>query len=185
MTKVFLKKVFLKKYLIFIASFMAIGIGADEFKDFPVDSVIHLRKNTNNNQVHYAVKVDDDCRPLLKKPILGYWLMLENGGNETEKLRFWEQPGYGVRQPKEVHRGETDGYFDFRIRGVPERLIRVESFQVNGECRARAFTEIANGRALFEYIAITVSGWANVHKVEIFGRSTEGEAVSEITFQKE
>ena len=78
-----MKKVFLNKFWILIASFIVIGSSADEIKNFPVDSVIHLRKNTNNNQVHYAVKVDDNCRPLLKKPVLGYWLMLENGKNET------------------------------------------------------------------------------------------------------
>ena len=173
------------KVLAFIVAFMMIGADANPPESFPVDSVIHLRKNTNDNQVHYAVQVDDSCRPVSQNPIRAYWRMLELGENETDELRFWEQPGYGVRQPDRVHRGETDGHFDFRIRGVPERLIRVESFRLNGECRARAFTEIANSRAIFAYIEITVSGWANVHQVKIFGISPDGNDVSEVTYQDE
>ena len=103
----------------------------------------------------------------------------------AEKLRFWEIPGYGVKQPQDVHHGEADGYFDFQIRGVPERLIRMETFQVDGQCRARALTDIVDGKAVLEYILITVSGWANVHQVEIFGISAGGQPVNEITFQKD
>ncbi len=182
---VFVKSDSSSPVLAIIVSVMMLGSHSDAAKTFSVDSIIHLRKNTNNNQVHYAVRVDDACRPLSKNPIRAYWRMLEIGENETENLRFWEQPGYGVTQPERVHLGETNGYFDFRIRGVPERLIRVESFRTNGECRARASTNIADGRAIFEYIVISVSGWANIHRVEIFGISSDGENVSEITFQED
>lgn len=156
---------------------------ASSDRSFAVESVIHLRKNTNGNQVHYAVRVDEACRPRAADPVYPYWRMLETSEVETEDLRFWERPGYGVVQPEDVHRGISEGHFDFRIRGVPERLIRVETFRSGGVCRARAYTEIRGGRAIFEYIEITVSGWANVHRVEIFGISSDGESVSEITFE--
>jgi hypothetical protein len=171
--------------LVVILSLMMIGADPELPKSFSVDSVLHLRKSTNHNQVHYAVRVDEACRPFPEDPVRAYWRMLEIGENETEELRFWEQPGYGVRQPGAVVRGDTGGHFDFQIRGVPERLIRVESFRSKGECRARAFTQIAQGRALFEYIAISVSGWANVHLVEIFGTASDGKAVREVTFRED
>ncbi len=148
------------------------------------DSVIHLSKNTNRNQVHYAVKVDEDCQPLTKKPMAPYWRMLEKGENETARIMFWEQPGYGVTQPETVEQSGSGGSFDFNIRGVPSRIIRLETFDQDGQCGARAFTQINDREALFTRIEIDVSGWANVHRVEIFGIDVEsGEPVNEITHQ--
>lgn len=91
--------------------------------DFPVNSVVHLSKNTNNNQVHYGVDVDADCRPATRRPVNVYWLMLENGPEVLEGLRLWEQPGYGVRQPEEITYTEYGGRFHFRIRGVPGKEV--------------------------------------------------------------
>ncbi len=171
------------KYVVFFLLFFSFNLCADEPVHFSTDSVIHLRKNTNNNQVHYEVRVDESCRPLKRKPVRAYWLMLEKGIDQTEKIRFWERPGYGVRQPRTVQWVEGGGNFEFRIRGVPERVITLETFSTTEGCRARATIMINGERALFEWIEIDVSGWANVHRVEIFGRSiTSGEAVREITF---
>ena len=96
----------------------------------------------------------------------------------------WEQPGYGVKQPKEINRNEHGGSFTFHVRGVPERKIRLETFMADNRCRARAMTTIADEDAVFQRIEIDVSGWANVHRVEIFGISVEsGKPVREITHQ--
>ena len=46
---------------------LAAAAGAAELPHQPLDSVVHLTKNTNGNQVHYGVRVDDKCRPLAKK----------------------------------------------------------------------------------------------------------------------
>ena len=146
------------------------------------DSVIYLTKNTNRNQVHYGVHVDAQCRPLARKPVYAYWRMLEEGDDARATLMFWEQPGYGVKQPRDISREDDSGSFEFTIRGVPERRLRLETFAVDGACRARAYTRIAEQDALFQRIDIRVSGWANVHRVEIFGVGLEnGLPVSEIT----
>jgi len=146
-----------------------------------VDSVIHLRKNTNNNQVHYAVQVDSQCRPLDRRTVRAYWRMLEDGPDITEALMLWERPGYGVRQPSSIAKHETGGEFEFRIRGVEDRLIRIQVFKEAETCRARSFTTINGNEVIFEHIEIEVSGWANVHRVEIFGLDVLGQTVSEIT----
>jgi hypothetical protein len=150
-------------------------------QDYPVDSVVHLRKNTNSNQVHYGVSVDGNCKPVAPRPMKAYWLMLEKGPQITEDLRLWEQPGYGVRQPEQLEQSETGGRFLFFIRGVPEKQIELETFAADTGCRARAFTQINNERLVLERIEIEVSGWADVSKVEIFGIDADGNPVSEIT----
>jgi hypothetical protein len=112
--------------------------------------------------------------------------MYEKGPEERARIMFWEQPGYGVRQPKSVQRADGGGHFEFTIRGVPERRIEMETFTLGSSCRARAYIEIDGQRAVFSKIAIVVSGWANVHRVEIFGsRVSDGSSVSEITHQDE
>jgi hypothetical protein len=145
-------------------------------------SVIFLSKNTNRNQVHYGVQLDDRCQPEGNNPVLAYWRMLELGTEVTEGLKLWERPGYGVRQPKSIARSGEGGNFLFAIRGVPDQEIRLETFSTPAGCRARALTTIAGQEAVFQRIEIEVSGWANIHKVEIFGVATAtGLGVSEIT----
>ena len=74
--------------------------------------------------------------------------------------------------------------FDLVIRGVPERTIGLQTFATDAGCGARAFTRIDGVEAQLLRIDIEVSGWANVHKVEIHGiRAEDGQTVSEITHQ--
>ena len=141
------------------------------------DSVIYLTKNTNGNQVHYGVKLEEDCTPSGKKPVYAYWRMLEKGHSEQAGLMFWEQPGYGVKQSR-----NDEEELAFVIRGVPERSIRLETHAREEGCAVRAYTMIDGVEALFQRIDIEVSGWANVHRVEIHGLNpVDGSPVSEVT----
>lgn len=141
------------------------------------DSVIYLTKNTNGNQVHYGVKLEEDCSPSGKNPVYAYWRMLEKGPSEQARLMFWEQPGYGVKQSR-----NDEDELAFVIRGVPERSIRLETLAGEEGCVVRAYTMIGGKEALFQRIDIEVSGWANVHRVEIHGLNPDdGSPVSEVT----
>src|SRR5690348_6852763 len=62
----------------------------------PVSSVFYLAKSENKNQVHYAVRVDDRCRPVGAAPVYGYWRDLEVGPSATSRLLQHEQPAYGL-----------------------------------------------------------------------------------------
>jgi Domain of unknown function (DUF4833) len=157
---------------------------AAELQPRATDSVLSLTKNTNSNQVHYGVHVDEQCRPLKKMPAYAYWRMLEKGPDERAKIMFWEQPGYGVEQPDAVHQSTNAGQFLLMIRGLPERPIELHTMSSEGECGALGFTTIANQRAQIERIDIEVSGWANVHRIEIHGLSTrDGQPLSEVVHQ--
>jgi len=157
---------------------------ADGFS-YETDSVVFLTKNTNANQVHYGVRVDESCRPVRRRPVQVYWRMLEKGPDETAGLMIWERPGYGVRQPRDIRHGTDSGSFDFVIRGVAKRKLTMETFATDDGCRARVTTVIAGQQAVFERIDIEVSGWANVHRVEIFGLDiASGDAVSEVIRQQ-
>jgi len=172
------------KRLIFCLVLLPAPVSAAEEVSFDTESVVFLTKNTNSNQVHYGVRVDQNCRPVKRKPLRVFWLMLEKGPAETAGLMFWERPGYGVRQPKQVHQDTDSGNFEFVIRGVPERALTMQTFTSAAGCRARVTTRIADQEAVLQRIDIEVSGWANVHKVEIFGLSLiDGKPLNEITHQ--
>ena len=168
---------------------LLVSINAQAATELPFhapDSVIFLTKNTNNNQVHYGVELDEQCLPIGRSPVYAYWRMLEKGERETSKLMFWERPGYGVRQPQEMELGENSAKFEFFIRGVPEQKIRIETFAVKSDhCGARAFTLMNDREALFQRIDINVSGWANIHRVEIHGIDAQTlDPLTEVTLEE-
>ena len=175
----------MKDLLLVLCCALAFAAAADELPKHDLDSVIFLTKNTNKNQVHYGVRVDEHCRPLEDEPVYAYWRNLEEGPDERSGLMFWEEPGYGLVQPKQVERSEKSGSLQLVIRGVPEHTIKLDTFTTEEGCAARAFTHINGSNAVLERIDINVSGWATVNKIEIFGVSaSDGQMVSEITHQK-
>jgi hypothetical protein len=174
----------MRSLIVALASLVCLATEAKDLPVRPLDSVLFLTKNTNNNQVHYGVNVDKQCRPAVEDPVYAYWRMLEEGPDERDKLKFWEQPGYGVRQPEKVDLNTDSGSLALVIRGVPEHKIRLETFSSELGCRARAITGISGEEAILLRIDIDVSGWADVHKVEIHGISLHsGLEVSEVTHQ--
>lgn len=60
-----------------------------------VQSIFHIAKSENRNQVHYGAHVDEACRPIGAAPIYAYWRMFERSPTRTEALLDREQPGYG------------------------------------------------------------------------------------------
>lgn len=174
----------MRSLIVALACTACLATEAEELPVRPLDSVVFLTKNTNNNQVHYGVNVDRQCRPSEEDPVYAYWRMLEEGPDAQDELKFWEQPGYGVRQPEEVERNTDSGSLALVIRGVPDHKIRLETFTSDRGCRARAITSISGEEAILLRIDIEVSGWATVHKVEIHGTSlSSGLEVSEVTHQ--
>ena len=174
----------MRSLIVALACMVCLATRAEELPVRPLDSVVFLTKNTHNTPVHYGVNVDTQCRPTDEDPVSAYWRMLEEGPDERDELKFWEQPGYGVRQPEEVDRNADSGSLALVIRGVPDHKIRLETFTSDRGCQARAITGISGEEAILLRIDIEVSGWANVHKVEIHGISfSSGLEVSEVTHQ--
>src|SRR4029078_2517058 len=44
-------------------------------------SVFFIQRNKNRNEVHYAISLDENCRPKGDEPMTNYWLRLEDGPN--------------------------------------------------------------------------------------------------------
>src|SRR5262245_27239294 len=127
---------------------------AEGLPSAPIDSVFHIAKSENRNQVHYAVSVDSLCRPRGGAPGSGYWRELEEGPNVTDTLREHQQRAYGLTKPREITVGEHGGDVLLSLRALPERRLLITTFREGDRCRARAFTRINGQPALLTSIYV-------------------------------
>ncbi len=145
-----------------------------------VGSVFHIAKSENKNQVHYAVRVDAQCRPLGTHPVYGYWRDFEDGPRATSQLLSHEQPAYGLTEPRYVKRSEAGGEVRIGLRGFPDRPLLIMTFREGAACRARAFTSIAGKPALLQSIYVELGLLFSVDEVIVRGlRVADGKPVKE------
>jgi hypothetical protein len=146
----------------------------------PIQSIFHIAKSENKNQVHYAVKVDAACKPLGARPIYGYWRDLEVGPSAMSPLLDHEQRAYGLNDPRSIT--QLDDFAEIRVslRAFPERPLVVRVFRAQGRCVARAFTQIGAQPALLSSIYIDLGFLFSVNYVIVRGvRVQDGRAVQE------
>lgn len=147
---------------------------------FVVPSVFHIEKSENRNQVHYAVRIDGQCRPLGKAPVYGYWRDLEKGPRATSQLLDHEQSAYGLTAPRFIHVLPSGGEIRIGLRGFPDREITIETFASEGRCRARARTSIAGHDAVLQSIYVKLGFLFSVEYVLMHGVAvSDGKPVQE------
>jgi Domain of unknown function (DUF4833) len=146
-----------------------------------VQSVFHIAKSENKNQVHYAVQVDADCRPTGKRPVYGFWRDLELGQRAVSSLLKHEQPAYGLGEPRFVRVHETGGgEVRVSLRGFPDRPLTVETFKVGKGCGARALTTIQGQVAMLTSIYVEIGFLCSVDYAIVRGlRVSDGSPVQE------
>lgn len=109
-----------------------------------IPSVFHISKNDNGNQVHYGIRLNQNCLPMGNKPVYVYWRK-ENGA--TGELMQLEEPGYGIFSQSVSGQRVEIILNAFQNRGI-QKLITVRSVKLNnGSCQASAFTRI-NGKPM-------------------------------------
>ncbi len=142
------------------------------------ESVFHIDRNKNRNQVHYGVRVDEQCRPVPPEPIYNYWLRREEDPVETRPLSFFQQVAYGF-QKQQI---ESDGRIEVRLRALPDRQIVVRTAPVDGKCKAETFLTIDGKQAYLDKVFVFAEeGFLTptVRYIELFGRTNDGLAVYE------
>lgn len=144
----------------------------------PPDSVFHIDRNKNRNQVHYGVRVDAECRPTGEEPVYNYWLRLEDGPAKTQPLKFFQQMAYGFRS-QEI---QSDGRVDVRLRAIPTRLLTIRTTAVGGACKAEAFMTIDGKDAYLDKVFVYADEGLflpTVRYIELGGHTNEGHTVYE------
>lgn len=142
------------------------------------DSVFHIDRNKNRNQVHYGVRVDADCKPVGDEPVYNYWLRVENDPPVTQPVKFFQQAAYGFSRQNI----EKDGRIEVRLRALPDRQIVVRLTVVDSLCKAGAFLTIDGVEAHLEKVFVFADEGLflpSVRYIELFGRSNDGHSVYE------
>lgn len=142
------------------------------------DSVFHIDRNKNRNQVHYGVHLDEQCRPVGAEPVYNYWLKREKDPPEIRPLSYFQQAAYGF-QKQEI---ESDGRIEIRLRALPDRQLVVRVAAVGGACKAETFLTIDGKQAYLEKVFVFAEDGVfvpTVRYIELFGRSNDGLTVYE------
>jgi hypothetical protein len=142
------------------------------------ESVFHIDRNKNRNQVHYGIHVDANCKPVGDEPVYNYWLRLENDTPVTQPVKFFQQAAYGFRRQNI----EKDGRIEVRLRALPDRQIVMRLTVVGGACKAGAFLTINGVEAHLEKVFVFADEGLflpSVRYIELFGRSNDGHSVYE------
>jgi hypothetical protein len=146
----------------------------------PTSSVFHIAKSENRNQVHYGIKVDEQCRPRGDKPVYGYWRDYEDGPKATSPLLDREQSAYGLTRPRKIELGEAGGKVHIGLRGFPDRKLEIQTFRGKSSCRAWAMTLINRHAAVLGSIYVELGFLFSIDYVLLKGvRISDGSALSE------
>jgi hypothetical protein len=142
------------------------------------DSVFHIDRNKNRNQVHYGVHVDEHCQPVGDEPVYNYWLRREENPPVVQPLKYIQQAAYGF-QKQNI---ESDGRIEVRLRALPDRQLVVRVASVGGGCKAETFMTIDGKQAYLDKVFVFAEEGIllpTVRYIELFGRSNDGLAVYE------
>jgi hypothetical protein len=142
------------------------------------ESVFHIDRNKNRNQVHYGVHLDDRCRPVGAEPVYNYWLRREENPPVVQPLKYFQQAAYGF-QKQNI---EADGRIEVRLRALPDRQLVIRIASVGGGCKAETFMTIDGKQAYLDKVFVFAEEGIllpTVRYIELFGRSNDGLAVYE------
>lgn len=148
-------------------------------------SLFSISKSENRNQVVYAVRVDNACRPVGEAPVHAYWRMLERGPSATEPLLSREERAYGmVSQETAPVAGSGERVVRLRLRAVPDRTIVVHTARIAEACTASATATVAaKPVSLFNVHARLRRLFFGVESLTLSGREAESGAVTQETLQ--
>jgi hypothetical protein len=135
-----------------------------------------ISKSENRNQVVYAVRVDEACRPAGQSPVHAYWQNLEVGPNAESPLLFIEQPAYGLAS-QEALSGDA---VKVRLRALPDRPIVVHTQHTESGCMATATATVSSRPVALYNVYARLRRIFGVESVTISGREAGGAIVQEV-----
>lgn len=134
-----------------------------------VDAV-RIEKSANRNQVLYGVRVTEDCVPAGHEPVRARWRLYEKPGAPEEPLLDREEFVYGVAHQRVVSRTAASGMVEFAVRALPERPIRVRTYQDGGRCGAVAIVAVQGSAARLERVFIQQGTFFGIDYVMLSGK---------------
>lgn len=133
-----------------------------------VETVFHVQKSENRNQVHYGIHLDASCSPIGATPVYGYWRDFEDGPGARSELLSREEPAYGIGA-QHVRRTEAGATVRIRMRAFASRVITIDVSRGPSGCSARAVVTISGQRARLDHIFAQI-GFYSIDHIVLHGR---------------
>ncbi len=151
------------------------------FGPHDVRSVFHVEKSENQNQVHYAIRLDRLCRPIDDNPVFAYWRRFKRGVRVDEPLEGLGRRVYGASDDQQVISHARGGYVNMYVRAVKQVPIDISVQQTNSGCQAVATTSIRGERARLSHAFLQLTRFGlGVSYIDVFGeRLRDGARVRE------
>ncbi|MEG4575276.1 DUF4833 domain-containing protein [Microcoleus sp. N3A4] len=116
-----------------------------------ISSVFYISKNDNDNQIHYGIRLNQNCLPEGSNPVYVYWVR-EN--KTTGNLLSVEEPAYGISSQSVSGENVEVILRFFQNRGI-QKPISFKIFKLNnGTCKAQAFARINSSQKQLSNIHI-------------------------------
>lgn len=151
------------------------------FGPYDVRSVFHVEKSENENQVHYAIRLDRLCRPIDDNPVFGYWRRLKRGVRVDEPLVGLGRRVYGASDDQRVVVRARGGQVTMYVKAVKQVTIDVTSEPSGDTCQAIATATIRGERVRLSHAFLQLTRFGfGVSYIDVFGeRLRDGVHVSE------
>lgn len=141
-----------------------------QFGPHDVRSVFYVSKSENQNQVHYAIRLDAACRPVSEVPVFAYWRRLRSGVRVDEPLVGVGRRLYGASDEQEVHLGTAGGLVRMYVKAIKRVRIDIRIEKTAEGCKATPFTPIHGEPARLSYAFLQLSRFGlGVKYVELVG----------------
>jgi hypothetical protein len=136
---------------------------ADEYVHFgphDVQTVFAIGKSDDGNQVQYGLRLDEQCKPVGKEPVVGYWRTYDLGPTSPLLPFSWmDKLAYAIDRQAVFPRGPEGPAAEMTIRTASKRLI--ELFVTpgpDGTCRGEARTPLRGRPAVLKLIYVKLTG---------------------------
>lgn len=116
-----------------------------------VRSLFYVAKSENQNQVHYGLRVDADCRPVGKSPVFAYWRRLRKGVRYDEPLLSPGTRLYGASDDQKVSVAKTGGQVKMYVKALKRLPISVAVDKSNGTCKSSSLVTLKGDAAQLSY----------------------------------
>ncbi len=172
---------------VFVACLLVLSASATRaasvlFGPHDVRSVFHVAKSENQNQVHYALHLDADCRPMGKRPVFAYWQRLREGKRIDDQLTGLGTTVYGAsEEQKTIARGKGASSVEMFVKALKAVRISIEVQKTPQGCRAVPYATILKQRARLSHAFLQLGTWGlTVKYVDVVGfRVSDGRRIAE------
>ncbi|HLD29940.1 MAG TPA: DUF4833 domain-containing protein [bacterium] len=110
--------------------------------------IFAIKRSVNSNQVIYEAALGKDGFRA-EAPLRVYWIVYEEGGKTAPLSKLQEKLGYGI-----IVTTSTAGGVTFKVRALPEKPIKVNLSETDGETKATALINIGGEECVIDGIYI-------------------------------